>query len=147
MKAFLDTNVLIDLFIPSRERHRDAVKVVEMIIRGFFQGAVSTQSIIDASYIVGRLDKEAYSYFKEKLDKLMSILEVFPIVSEDVQWARTCHIDDFEDAAQFAAATSNYCSVFISSDEKFKTYSRMWTFTPGEFLDFVFGDYPNLLRD
>ena len=75
MKAFLDTNVLIDLFIPSRERHRDALKVVEMIIRGFFQGAVSTQSIIDASYIVGRLDKEAYSYFKEKLDKLIDAIE------------------------------------------------------------------------
>ncbi len=146
-KVFLDTNVLIDLLVASRPRHNDAVKLMEMIGRGFFRGAVSTQSIIDVAYITGRSDKDVYSRYRAILEDLMSGLEVFSITAEDIHWARTCHISDFEDAAQFSAALSNYCSVFISSNEKFKTYSRMWTFTPGEFLDYVFGDYPSLLRD
>lgn len=143
MKVFLDTNVLLDFIIPCRERHPHALKLLTLVKRGIFKAAATTQSIIDVSYILSKVGKDID--FKESLNGLMPYIELIPVSGDDIAWAVTSHIRDFEDAAQFASATSNYCSVIISSDEKFKTYSRMWTFSPEEFLDYVFGDYPNLL--
>ncbi len=145
MKLFLDTNVILDVLIPARERHNQAVKLLNLVIKGTFKAAVTTHSVIDADYVMTKMGKK--KDFEEKLQVLMRYVELISVSEEDIAWACKGHINDFEDATHFSAALSNYCSVFITANPIFKTYSRMWTFTPGEFLDFVFGDYPNLLRD
>ena len=51
MTLFLDTNVLLDVLLKSRPSHMCSVTLLTFIKRGLVKAVISTQSIVDASFV------------------------------------------------------------------------------------------------
>ena len=60
-RAFLDTNVLLDVLSTSERPSSEASEqIFEAIRSGIFEGFITTQSIIDAAYILSRQRSRAH---------------------------------------------------------------------------------------
>ena len=140
MKIFLDTNVLIDMMLDYRQNHAESQAVSEIARKGGVAAAMSTQSIIDASYVILRREKLPIVVFKRLLTDLLKTATTVSINANDIGEAIASQLSDFEDAAQIACAVNSGCNVFISSDRKLKENGQIQVLTPAEFLSKVFGE-------
>lgn len=138
-RAFLDTNVLLDVLSTSERPSSEASEqVFEAIRSGIFEGFITTQSIIDAAYILSRqhsrFDREA---FGQCILSMMNYLNINAIHPFDIRDAVFHGKGDLEDDSLFAHAEALGCDAIITSDRKFrqqKEASGMLFFTPEAFL-------------
>ena len=138
MKAFLDTNVLLDLFMKSRLSHEAATAILQVVRSGDISACMTTQSIIDAAYIQTQRCKAPTADFKKAIRLLSEIVKTLPILPEDIAWANRSSIDDYEDAAQLACAQRCGCDVIVTSDKKYKSYTDIELFDPLELYTLLF---------
>lgn len=141
MKVLLDTNVLLDIMMDSRENHIDSTSVLRVADAGHLQAVITTQSIIDAHYVLVSAAKTPLPDFKTSLNEIISVAKVVPISESDIQEAIKSPNSDFEDAAQIACAVSSGCDCIISSDVKMKRDSQVTVYTPKEFCNQIFGPW------
>lgn len=115
MKAYLDTNVFLDLLVKDRPNSIDSLIVFESIVHSGGEIFISTQSIIDSYYVAERQNVK-----KEEIDNwvawLLSHANVSQIGWFEFQDALKSGERDIEDAAQIALAKAENCDVFITSD-------------------------------
>lgn len=138
-RAFLDTNVLLDVLSTSERPSSEASEqIFEAIRSGIFEGFITTQSIIDAAYILSRqrsrFDREA---FGQCILSMMNYLNINAIHPFDIRDAVFHGKGDLEDDSLFAHAEALGCDAIITSDRKFrqqKEASGMLFFTPEAFL-------------
>lgn len=138
-KAFLDTNVLLDVLCTPKRPSADASAVVFQAIRsGYLEGVITTQSILDAAYILsrtsGRFDREA---FGQCILSMMNFLNINAIHIFDIRDAVLRGDGDLEDDTLFAHAEAEGCDAVITSDREFrcrKDASGIPFFTPEEFV-------------
>lgn len=116
VKAFIDTNVLLDLILESRPENPEAKKVFAAARSGLFECCVSTQSIIDAEY-TARKNRLNFEEFKSILQQLRTFVHIVAIDYIDLLWAESHHNGDFEDDAQYASAYNGVCDYFITRDQ------------------------------
>lgn len=136
MRVFLDTNVLLDLLIPSRPSAMDSLVAVQTIRRCRYEYYVTTQSILDLNFTAQRGHKS-----REDINGLIKWL---------LDYANVRHIDyfslkialesghpDLEDSAQLACAEEEECDVFLTSDAGIlaRDIDYMLVMTPGQFID------------
>lgn len=139
MKLFLDTNVLLDVLIPGREYNWFSSALMQVFKSGSIKACISTQSIIDASYVFSRCRKdEGLSSFKTMVDKLLSFIEIVSITDDDLREAGKSSVPDYEDACQLAAAMRIGCDGIVTSDGKFHNYTRLQVCTPQVLFDLIF---------
>ena len=138
MKAFLDTNVLLDLFMKSRLGHEAAMAILQVVRSGDISACMTTQSIIDAAYTQTQRCKVPTADFKKAIRLLSEIVKTLPILPEDIAWANRSSIDDYEDAAQLACAQRCGCDVIVTSDKKYKSYTDIELFDPLELYTLLF---------
>lgn len=138
-RAFLDTNILLDVLSTSERPSSEASEqIFEAIRSGIFEGFITTQSIIDAAYILSRqrsrFDREA---FGQCIISMMNYLNINAIHPFDIRDAVFHGKGDLEDDSLFAHAEALGCDAIITSDRKFrqqKEASGMLFFTPEAFL-------------
>ena len=138
-RAFLDTNVLIDvLCTPGRPSAEASATIFQAIRSGFLEGFITTQSIIDAAYILsrlsGRFDREA---FGRCILAMSDYLNINAIHIFDIRDGILRGDGDLEDDAQFAHADALGCDAIITSDREFrhrKESSGIPIFTPEAFV-------------
>ena len=140
MKAFLDTNVLLDILMDSRANHYDSSTILRVAEKGEIQAVISTQSIIDASYVFSQKEKQSLTSFKNAIRFILSIVTVASIDEDDIKSALRSPLGDFEDSAQISCAVEAGCDVIISSDRKMKGYTPSTVYTSKEFCDLIFGE-------
>ena len=138
MILFLDTNVLLDILMESRQNHLDSATILRMGEKGVAQIVISTRSIIDAAYVFTQKEKSSIKVFKESIRYILSIATIAAIDENNLKMAIRSNIADFEDAAQIDCATKAKCDFLISSDRKWKGYTALPVYTPKEFCDLVF---------
>lgn len=139
MKVFLDTNVLLDILIESRPNHLDSTMILRAAEKGAITALLSTQSIIDASYVYTQAGKKPLDRFLAAIELIIGIVEVVPISENDIKAAvRSPFFDDFEDSAQLACSETSGCDVIVTSDRKFRYYSFAPVYTPKGFCDEIF---------
>ena len=136
MKAFLDTNILLDYIIENRPHQKESKIILEGARRNSYNVVVTTQSVIDTAYIAkregaARHDTDAF------FDWLALHINMEGIDSFDILEALKSDNPDFEDSAQFAHAETANCDVFITSDKSMlmrKSDTGMSVMTPEEFV-------------
>ena len=137
-KVFIDTNVLLDVLSEERRSSSDASDLIFQAIKsGLLEGELSTQSFLDASYIICRGRNSAL--LSEKLLQLMDFINMGAIDSSNIREAIAASRGDFEDDAQYACAMDGGCDFFLTNDRTFiKKYEGekqpIQFFTPEEFL-------------
>ena len=138
MKVFLDTNVLLDVLMESREHHVDSATILRVAEKGVVQAVLSAQSIIDAAYVFSQKEELPIGRFKNAIKLILGIITVTSISENSIKIAIRSDIADFEDAAQIGCAGEAECDVIISSDKKWKQYTDIPIYTPKEFCEFIF---------
>ena len=138
MKAYIDTNVLIDILIPGRQNARESSAIFNFSRTGSLELCLSTQSIIDAAYITSRSPGFDLARFRAVIGDLMTFVNVHGISHFSLRSAlEEDSVRDIEDCAQAFFAGEYFCDIIISSDKNFPLPSRLKTlpvFTPKEFL-------------
>lgn len=139
MKVFLDTNVLLDILSDLRPSHHDALTLLQVIKERRLSACLTTQSIIDASYVQTQSAKGSVEQFREAIRTLSSFLEVISIDGSDLDAANHCQIPDYEDAAQIACALNHFCDAIITNDQAYSRYTSLPVYSPAAFCDALFG--------
>ena len=137
---FLDTNVVIDLLDRKRECHNQALMLLSAAQKGALKLATSTQSIVDAAYVVTQVNKVSVDTFRRAMALLTDIIDICPVNSLDIAAANDSTVPDYEDSVQLSCALSEDCEAIVTRDKKFKGYTAVSTYTVEEFYRAVFGD-------
>ena len=134
----MDTNVLLDVLCGENRPYSESSRIIVLAIKSdLLEGELSTQSFLDASYILFRGKQNPV--FSEKKLRLMDFIKIDSIDSFDIREAFDSPKGDLEDNAQYACATEAACDVFLTSDKDFiKQYEgenlHIRFFTPEEFV-------------
>lgn len=138
-RAFLDTNLLLDvLCTPKRPSAEASARIFQAARDGGIEAFITTQSIIDAAYILSRIaspfDREA---FGRSILSMMNFLNIGSIHYFEIRDAVLHGDGDLEDDAQFAHAAALGCDAIITSDRGFRSRkggSNISIFTPEDFV-------------
>ena len=138
-RAFLDTNVLVDVLCSTPRPSAEASRLIfEAVHSGVFEGFVSTQSILDAAYILSRLCSPfSRDGFGRSILKMSNYLNIESIHIFDIRDAILRADGDLEDDSQFAHAEALGCDAVITSDRRFRNRnsgSGPQFFTPESFV-------------
>ena len=105
IKVLLDTNILIDILCGYDRLSAPASAIIIQAIRdGRLEGVLTTQSIVDASYILSRMPDFSSGLFREKILHIMSFINVEALHCLDVRDAVLQPGRDFEDDVHYAHA-------------------------------------------
>lgn len=136
MKAFLDTNVLLDLLVVRDDERfmEDAATLLQLGKDGFIELYMSALSIPTIAYILkGHTNLQKRRIIKE----LLSMIRVLPSTGEHISDIIDSRIGDIEDALQFQSALEGDCDLIVSRDRDLRSGS-LPVFTPEELLKQIF---------
>lgn len=115
-KVFIDTGVLLDMFLEDRPNHQEAIIVFASAKAGIIDAYITTQSIIAAHYSAKR-HGISFEDFSNVLQSLRSFVKILAIDEIDLLWAIGNPTGDFEDDAQYGSAYNGVCDYFITRDK------------------------------
>jgi len=136
---FLDTNVILDILDRRRDNHDKALMLLSAAQKGAIKFVASTQSIVDASYIMTQVNKDSLPVFRKVMTSLCSIISVCPVTGMAIEDANDSAVPDYEDAVQLSCAVCEECEAIVTSDRKFRSFTSVPTYTVEEFYMAVFG--------
>lgn len=138
IKAFIDTNILLDYFQQEREGHVTATELFNLVYHNQVEAAISTQSVLDAAYVCRKHPSYIASLFRESACYMMDHVNSGYIDPFDVKTALMDTNPDIEDSAQISFAYSQCCDVIVTSDKKLlsrEVPNPMQVMTPEDFVD------------
>ncbi len=139
LNIYCDTNVLIDILKNNRNSSETSYALFHLWYSEGIKPFFSTQSIVDAVYIMCNTYKTPLDILRETISLMIPKIRIASITNLDVLEAVNSEIPDFEDAVQIACAKRNACDVIISSDKKYKKYTGIPVYTPRDFLSSMTG--------
>ena len=134
-KVFLDSNVLLDMFVESRASE-SADLIFAAIKSHMLEAQVSTQSLVDIEYISHRMGVQ-FVEFEAFARKVFDVVNVSQLDLFHLEWALDHPTGDFEDDAQIRNAYDGACDFFITRDEKMfgrKDCAPMTVISPADFV-------------
>ena len=138
VKVFIDTNVLIDLLVPSRKGYNCATELFTLVFDSNIEAAISTQSILDAIYAGQKYPEVDMASLRTKLENLTLKTNIGQVNSFDVRSALRNPNPDIEDSAHISFAYDQVCDFFITNDQKLlnrKLPSPLKAMTPEQFVN------------
>ncbi len=134
-KIFLDTNVILDLYIPGREGKAAAQSLLDLKesagddIRLY----ISFLSVADIAYVLRKhFGKER---LKELIRELLHFCDVLSMSDISIFDALDAPCPDFEDALQITCAEIKECDFLLTSNLRhFRGNTWMTVLTPAQFL-------------
>ena len=138
--TFFDTNAILDILDRKRDNHQKAVMLLAAAQKGAIKIAVSTQSIVDAAYVITQVNKVPAQEFRRAMTYLCDIINICPVLRFNIEDANDSSISDYEDAVQLSCATCDDCDCIVTRDKKFKSFTTIPTYTVEEYYRAVFED-------
>ena len=135
MKAFLDTNVILDVVLNRVDFVENSAKVLQSALDGYCSLYASDVTFTTISYYARkhRTLEQLYDVMKE----LRSIIEVAPTGSAAVDWAIASRSKDFEDSVQYYVALNIGADYIITRNSRDFPNGNVPICTPQEFLDII----------
>ena len=142
IKVFLDTNILVDVLLGNRPHSEASKMVFQAVYDHVAEGVISSQSMIDATYILGKIDGASFT------DQFLDIVNHFNLETVDffaLKHACTNFTGDIENDALYHVALHSGCDVIVTSDKTFiRTYQdknpRLLIITPEVFVEKITAD-------
>ena len=136
MKAYIDTNILIDLVCSREEFLSDAQSLFSLGYVGKIQLTLSALSFVNAIYI-SRKYRFPMQEVKRSLLNIASFTEITGLTEDVVTWALSCEWNDYEDATQYKSAVSVEADCIVTRNKKDYQLSNIPVYTPQEFLAII----------
>lgn len=135
MKAFLDTNVLMD-FMAERQGYPAAAALFELAANRELELTYSALTVANAFYIL----RKQYTDIElaEAFEMQQLIVEICGVSSQDVNMAMKERWTDGEDAIQYHSALSSHADVILTHNTSDFQRSSLTVMTPEDFLDKYF---------
>ena len=135
-KIFLDTNVILDLFIPGREGKAAARSRLDLkgTLGNDIRLFISCLSVADIAYVL----RKHYDRIrmKEILRELLHFCDVLSMSDLSIFDALDSPCPDFEDALQLSCAEIKECDFLLTSNLRhFQGNTWMTILTPAHFLE------------
>jgi predicted nucleic acid-binding protein len=132
-KVFVDTNVILDIFLNREPFFDNSQKIVLKITGKNFIPFISSSSVTDIYYICKKSDMEK-DVILEKLKKVLKTFEVLLIDKGSISDAILSDMKDFEDAVQLMACKKEKIDLIITRNKK--DFENEWieVQTPEEYL-------------
>lgn len=134
MKIMCDTNIVLDVMLDQSPFSETSAKVLHLCENGNIDGFTTASCITDIFYIVRKhLHSTEQGY--HAIEKLLEILDVCDVTSEDVYEALEHKAPDFEDCLVATCAKSIQCDCIVTRDSKGFQNCGLQILTPEEFLN------------
>lgn len=135
-KIFLDTNVILDLFIPGREGKAAARSLLDLkeTLGNDIRLFISFLSVADIAYVL----RKHYDRIRmmEILRELLYFCDVLSMSDLSIFDALDSPCPDFEDALQLSCAEIKECDFLLTSNLRhFQGNTWMTILTPAQFLE------------
>ena len=115
-KIFLDTNIVVDFFVHSRQEHASALDLISLAEKEEISIYFSETVINTTTYLVRK--STYFNQFKILMEELFSFVQVLPCSNLIVQNAYKNAKNDLEDAVLYQIALEHKMDYFITSDIK-----------------------------
>jgi len=135
VKAFLDTNVVLDLLLAREPFCHDSRCVLEKCERGEVSGVVSALTFSTVAYVLEKAVGAVAAV--ELIRNFRKTVSVSPVSAESVDWAIQSKARDFEDAMQYESARSVLSDVIVTRDPSGFVGAKIRVMSPSEFLQTV----------
>ena len=135
-KILIDTDVILDFFFDRFPFSENAAQIFSLCESDKIQGFITPVICSNTYYLLRQTAK--HEKVIEKLNQLMTIMEVLPMNKDIVIQALRSGFRDFEDALQsFAALNSGVIDVILTRNVKDYSKSEIGVLTPESFLKIV----------
>lgn len=131
MKAFVDTNIIIDALASRKPFSEDAEKIFLLAAKEKIEAYISASVVTDIYYILRKFSSENTA--RGYILKLFQIFKVLPVSEDACIAALESPIPDYEDGLQDICACLARCDCIITRDENFLKYSSL-AISPTGFL-------------
>ena len=115
-RVFVDSDVILDLFIARPPFHEDALRFFSRIKRSRTAAFTSPLIIANVHYVLSRVRSPAYAL--SKIRAVREILSIAPITEEILDAAMATPHRDFEDGIQYQCAVANRSDIFVTRNVK-----------------------------
>lgn len=131
-KVFLDTNVLLDFLLDRKPFNDDVAEIIEISISESIELCISSITVTDANYIIGR--SEGSISANKKTKKILELVKVENVGETTVHSSSNSKFKDFEDGVQNFCATEANHKIIVTRNTKHFRESKLAIMTPKEFL-------------
>src|SRR5687767_6922360 len=132
MRALLDTDVLLDLFLDRESFAETAAALWEANERGDFEGYISAITPVNLFYITRKL--KDLTTARQAVAELVATLRICTVDQEILQSALSLPLADYEDAVQHASAIANQVDVIVTRNLEDYAGATLPVFSPKDFL-------------
>ena len=132
--VFLDTDVILDLFIEREPHHSIALRFFSylQVHADSIQAYTSPVVIANVGYILGKARSESYAV--QKIKGLRDFVRVLPMTEAEVDRAIKRPSDDFEDSLQYHCATASAVKIIVTRNGDDFLTEGVEALEPDEFM-------------
>ncbi len=132
MRIFLDTNILLDVFL-NRPGKPESLQVLQACVEPGNEGWIAWHTLSNGFYIVRR-ETKLLSEAKRFISDLLQWCEVATVGTADAQAAEKMNLSDIEDAMQIAAGSACQADVIVTRNKPDFVTSVIPVMSPEEFV-------------
>lgn len=132
MKALIDINVILDLFLQRMPFVTTASALWVANEQGRFEAFISGVTPINAFYFVRKQHSRAVA--REAVRSLVSSVRICAVDEHALRMAQILGITDYEDAVQHACATANAIDAIVTRNLGDYRLATLPVFAPADFL-------------
>jgi len=131
-KAFVDTDVILDLLTAREPFYSDAAKLFSLADSGRIRLFVSSLSFSNLNYILSK--QYSVVQARKRLFQFKTLVSVLAVTDKIVELSLGSDFKDFEDGMQYFTATENHISILLTRNLKDYKVAEISVMTPGQFL-------------
>lgn len=135
MRVLLDNDVNLDFVLARQPFFAEAEQIFISAAQNKFVAFIASISAINIYYI-GRKEIGRNSVLQE-LEKLLKLVKVCPVDSNNLQTAITSTITDYEDAVQHECAVAENLDAIVTRNLKDYKNATVKIYSPSEFLQIL----------
>ncbi len=131
-KVFIDTDVILDVFIRREPHHREALRFFSHVKRAGIEGCTSPIVLANTYYILAKLKTKKYA--KEKIRKLRNIIGIASVSEATIDAALQSSQKDFEDSIQYHCALQNGIQFLVTRNIRDYPKEKLHILLPAEYM-------------
>ena len=132
IKAFIDSDVILDLLAKREPHYIHAAKLFTLIDRREIRAYTSPLVFANLHYLLKKLTSNSSAL--KSLRKLKTFVDILQIDERIIEQSLNSEFSDFEDAIQYFTAVNNGISLILTRNKTDYKKSKITISTPGEFL-------------
>ena len=133
MRAYIDTNILVDLVLSRQEFLHDAQRVFALGYSDEAQLMVSALSFVNTVYLGKKYKYPTYDVMA-KLKMIADFVDVVDLRGQNVIDMLSSSWKDYEDATQHRSAVEEQADCIVTRNKKDYKASTIEVLTPAEFF-------------